>query len=51
MSVSSPAAALASTELTRAASCIGTFAPSNQIVASDLPPCSFARSRMMRAEE
>jgi len=36
--------------LTRAASATGSFVPSNQIVASGLPPRSFANSRTIRAE-
>src|SRR5688572_12428030 len=50
MSLSSDAAASLSAALTRAASRTGSLVPSNQILASCLPPCSFARSRRMRAE-
>ena len=49
-SLSSDAAASLSIALTRATSFTGSFAPSNQIVASGLPPRSFASSRTMRAE-
>ena len=50
MSLSSEAAASLRIALTRATSCTGSLVPSNQIVASGLPPCSFARSRTMRAD-
>ena len=50
MSLSSEANASLSTALTCATSLTGSFVPSNHTVASGLPPCSFARSRMMRAD-
>ena len=50
MSLSSDAAASLSAALTRATSRTGSLVPSNQIVASGLPPLSLARSRRMRAE-
>src|SRR5262245_55466516 len=49
-SLSSEAAASLITALTRAASGTGSFRPSNQTVASAVPPRSIAISRMSRAE-
>jgi hypothetical protein len=49
-SLSSEAAASLITAFTRAASGAGSFRPSNQTVASALPPRSIAISRMIREE-